>query len=251
MAAESASKAIPAGFGAPYVLYRPSRSLGLVGIALLVTGLVLLTLAYELLLPCIAGVIGGGLLVLGFALAFDLVKTPYMVCPQGVLYYGSRRWHACHWSEVKAIWRWTTINYHEPTLSYDQDYSCEILCQDGTRLKLKHIREEELIKWVEHKVYRSLIPKTQAQWDAGESVWFGVVSLSPVGIHWRKEVLPWGDVESVKPERNDNDIVIRQKGQFVWKELDGLAIPNSALFFQLVREKVRRKTAESGDIREP
>jgi hypothetical protein len=205
---------------------------------MLLSGLVLLALTYEAVLPLIAGVVGAGLLLLGSALALNLVKTPYMVCPGGFLYY-RRQWHVCPWTEVKAIWQTTTVTMHMGTLDGDREYSCEILCPDRTRLKLKHFRDEEFIRWVEQEVYRALLPKVQAQWASGQPVWFGPVSLSAVGIHNGSEVLPWGDVQSVKPELNENDIVIRKRGQrSAWKKLEGLDIANAALFFQLVRENL-------------
>jgi Family of unknown function (DUF6585) len=134
----------------------------------------------------------------------------------------------------------TTIHYHETTQSCAQDYSCEILCQGGTRLKLKHFGTEEFVQWVAQQVYRALVPKVQAQWASGEPVWFGAVSLSQVGIHCGKAVLRWGDILSLQAERNESNIVIRARGrQLPWKELDGISIPNPALFFQLVQENIR------------
>jgi hypothetical protein len=239
MAVQSTPKEVPGGFGTPLLEHCPSRRLGIVGIFMFVSGLVLLTLAYEAVLPCIAGVVGAGLLLLGIALALNLVKTPYKVCSEGFLYCKRRHWHACPWAEVKALWQTTTITMHRGTLDGDRDYSCTILCQDATRLTLKHFRDEGFIRWVEQEVYRAMLPKVQARWASGNPVWFGEVSLSPLGIHCGSEILPWGDVQSVKAERNENDIVIRRKGRKpVWKSLEGLDIPNAALFFQLVRENV-------------
>jgi hypothetical protein len=206
---------------------------------MLLSGLMLLILAFEAMLPCIAGVVGVGFLVLGIALSLNLVKTQYILCPEGFLYHKRQHWYVCPWAEVKAIWHMTTITMHRGTLDGDRDYSCEILCQDGTRLKLKHFRDEEFIRWVEQEVYRALVPKVHAQWASGQPVWFGPVSLSLVGIHNGGEVLPWGDVQSVQAERNENDIVIRRRGQqSAWKRLEGLDIANAEIFFQLIRENV-------------
>jgi hypothetical protein len=240
MAVENTPKEAPCGFGAPLLKHCPSRRVGVVGVFVLVFGLVLLALAYEAVLPSMAGVVGASLLLLGGALALNLVKTTYMVCPEGVLYYKRRQWRGCPWPEVKAIWHSTTITMHLGTLDGDRDYSCEILCSDGTRLKLKHIRDEKFIQWVEQEVYGSLVPKVQAQWASGQPVWFGAVSLSSVGIHNGSEVLAWSDVHSAQPERNDNVVVIRKRGgRSVWMRLAELEIPNLALFFQFVRENVR------------
>lgn len=239
MAVHSAPEEAPGGFGTPLLKHCPSRRLGVVGICLLVCGAVLLTLAYEAEMPCLAGVPGAVLLLLGGSLALHLVRTPYMVCPEGLLYYKRRRWHACPWTEVRAIWQTTTVTMHLGTLDGDRDSACEILCRDGTRLKLKHIRDEEFIRWVEREVYRALVPKVQAQWASGQPVWFGAVSLSREGIHNGGEVLAWGEVQSVKPGLNEDAIVIRKRGQrSAWKRLRGIDIPNAALFFQLVQENV-------------
>jgi hypothetical protein len=144
------------------------------------------------------------------------------------------------WHEVEAIWLMTTVHYHEATQSCAQDYSCEILCQGGTRLKLKHLATEEFVQWVAQQVYRALVPKVQAQWASGEPVWFGAVSLSQMGIHCGNAVLRWRDIQSLQAERNESNIVIRARGrQLPWKELDGISIPNPALFFQLVQENIR------------
>jgi hypothetical protein len=63
-----------------------------------------------------------------------------------------------------------------------------------------------------------------------------------VGIHCGKAVLRWGDIQSVQAERNESNIVIRARGrQLPWKELDGISIPNPALFFQLVQDNISRQ----------
>jgi hypothetical protein len=242
MAIESDLNRPPEGFGPPLFVYRPSRRWGRLGVLLLAGQVALLFLTFQEMLPIgplLPILLAVVLFPLGFALSLELVKTPYVVCPEGVVFFKGRRWHACPWDEVKAIWLMTTISHHEATQSCSQDYSCELLCQDGTRLRLKHFRTEEFIKWVEQEVYRALVPKVQAQWAAGEPVWFGAVSLSRVGIHCGKAVLPWGDVQSLQAERNENDVVVRERGRWdPWKVLDGIAIPNPALFFQLVEENI-------------
>jgi hypothetical protein len=219
----------------------PSRGLAYVGAGLLVFAVAFLTLAYleigpfTLDLPIILAVI---LVPVGVAFLTQLLKTPYKVGQQGFAVYKKGEWRLYPWQDLTAIWLTTTHTYHEVTQSVAQDHSCKVMFKDGLRLKLEHL-SQEFLSWMEQEAYRSILPKVQAQWDSGQPIRFGAVSLSKTGIHAGRHLLRWADVASVNPERNESNIVIRERGRDLrWKELDGVGIPNFALFSQLVQESL-------------
>lgn len=238
MAAAPSHNHVPQGFGPPVLVHQPSRFWGLVGIFLVLAGITLIVLVCAGLIPIIF-FFGFLLWFPGFGLAWTLLDTPYSVHPEGFVFWRLGRRQVCTWDEVQAIWCVTTTTYHGQFQSQTARHSCEIMRTDGTRLKLKDLTPD-FVSWLAQETYRALAPKVRAQWEAGESVWFDYVSLSPAGIHSGKDLLPWGEVQTVAADRNESDIVIRRWRQDApWMNLDVTDIPNAALFFQLVRENLR------------
>jgi hypothetical protein len=221
--------------------YHPSRGLAYVGAGLLVFAVAFLTVAYleigpfTLVLPIILAII---LVPVGVGFLTQLLKASYKVGQQGFAIYKKGQWRMYRWQDLTAIWLTTTHTYLEVTQSVAQDHSCKVMFEDGSRLKLEHLNQE-FLSWIEQEAYRSIIPKIQAQWESGQPIRFGAVSLSKTGIHAGRHLLRWADVASVNPERNESNIVIRERGRHLaWKELDGVGIPNFAVFSQLVQESL-------------
>lgn len=228
-------------FAPPLFAYYPSRTLGFLGVVLLVFVTGFLVLAYleigpfTLVLPILLAII---LVPLGFTFLFEFFRTPYVIGQEGFKVYKRGQWLGYPWQDVAAIWLTTTTTYHGVTQSTAQSHSCKLMFDDGSRLDLDHLNAE-FLKWIEEQAYYSIVPKIQAEWDSGQPVRFGAVSLSNAGIHSGRHLLPWSDVASVNPERNESNIVIRERGRHLpWKELDGVAIPNIAAFSRLVQENI-------------
>src|SRR5262249_55907145 len=142
-------------------------------------------------IPCVIYILLAIVLVpLGLAFLTELFRTSYTVGPDGCRVQRWGRWRGYPWEEVTAIWLLTTVTYHEATQSTAQCHSCRLRFADRSRLTIAGLNEE-FLHWVEQQVYRTLLPRIMAEWDAGQPVDFGTVSLSRAGIHFWGNLLSW------------------------------------------------------------
>lgn len=241
MPVESIARGEDGHFGPAIYEHLPSRTLAYLGAGLILFAGTFLILAYleigpfTLVLPIIVAFV---LMPLGIRLLCQIFKTSFRVHHHGFAVRGIGDWRAYGWQDVAAVWRITTHTYHGATQSVMHEHSCILSFDDGTKVTLEGITEE-LSAWTEQEAYRGILPKLQSQWDAGEPIPFGRVSVSKMGIHAGRQVLPWSDIASIKPERNEDDVAIRMHGKNVpWMELRGDNIPNVALFWKIANESL-------------
>jgi hypothetical protein len=212
---------------------------GLAGVGLIIFATAFLALTYLAILPVhmwIAGIVAAVLIPLGGKLLLRSSRPAFRVYPHGCYIYQQGEWRRYDWQEVTAIWSVADYTFIEVTQCVVQELSCTLRFEDGARLTLERI-SQELADWVTHTAYGVITPKILAQWDSGDRVDFGRISLSKFGIHLGRWELPWAEVESVRSERNESDVVIRKRGNSIpWKELTGANIPNLVAFWSLVQE---------------
>src|SRR5262249_11545371 len=80
---------------------------------------------------------------------------------------------------------------------------------------------------------RHLLPRFSAAIEAGQTVTFGGLGISKLGIHWGRHVLAWGDAENIEFKdglriRNPNTWPLHP-----WVRLADFAIPNQPIFLRL------------------
>jgi hypothetical protein len=233
MATEPPPPWVTAGLSAPLLEDRPRRGLGLSGalILLLGLGLFLVNLTQTNLLDFL---IAAGLVLVGGALASTLLRPHYLICPEGFLVRRWGGWNAWRWHEITAIWALGWITYHERALLPGQAFSCVVQAADGGRLKLRHL-SVELLELIDREVTRAQLAGARAQLAQGGTVWFGELSLSPVGIHCGNALLPWAEAQGVRIVNDGVDVL--RKGQVrPWRELSTSDVANLSALKGLVQQ---------------
>jgi hypothetical protein len=92
---------------------------------------------------------------------------------------------------------------------------------------------------------RHLLPRFAAAIEAGQTVTFGELGISKVGLHWGRHVLAWDDTENIEFKdglriRNPNTWPLHP-----WVRLVDFAIPNQLVFLRLAEHYVRANKQDS------
>jgi hypothetical protein len=86
---------------------------------------------------------------------------------------------------------------------------------------------------------RHLLPRCYTAIEAGQTVTFGVLGISKLGLHWGRHVLAWNDTENIDFQdglriRNPNTWPLHP-----WVRLVDFAIPNHVVFLRLAEHYVK------------
>jgi hypothetical protein len=93
---------------------------------------------------------------------------------------------------------------------------------------------EQLGRLLEIGVTRAQLPKAIERFNAGHTVSFGPLSVSPGGIAAGDQSLPWRQIEEVQTRKGM--VSVKKSGKWLaWKRVQVSQIPNYFIFDSLVR----------------
>jgi hypothetical protein len=93
---------------------------------------------------------------------------------------------------------------------------------------------EQLGRLLETGVTRAQLPKAVDRFNAGKTVSFGPLKVTPRGIAAGHHALPWSEIEEVQTRKGV--VSVKKSGKWLaWKRLPVSEIPNYFIFDALVR----------------
>jgi hypothetical protein len=110
-----------------------------------------------------------------------------------------------------------------------------LVCGDGREVvfneALSGLRRLRLL--VEENTLRFMLPAGLEAFEAGKAIGFGMIAVSPDGIHHGSNTLPWERLEEAKVE--DGDFVVRETGaQRPFCKMPVGLVPNSHVLLALI-----------------
>jgi DNA-directed RNA polymerase subunit RPC12/RpoP len=80
-----------------------------------------------------------------------------------------------------------------------------------------------------------ILPQVRVKYDLGEMFDFGRLGVNSVGLHYRKQVLAWKDIQGLKV--SDGYITVSRLGKWVrWRDIEASSIPNLDVLLRFANE---------------
>ncbi len=167
-------------------------------------------------------------------------RTPHCyLCSHGVMLIKGKKVQAIRWDQVKTMQKFTYINSMrvQNYVLYPADNG-EPLVLSGVCVKSKAFRVH-----CEHEIVRYQLPEYIAAYKAGQTLNFGMVSVTSQGLSMGangEKQLPWAQVGPIGERRGM--LIICEKGTLVtWASIDVSTIYNLSIFFSLVKQIKRSR----------
>lgn len=187
----------------------------------------------------IGGIVGCGIVV---STAYRNRHVRVLVFTDGFVCFRPNEVIVCRWEEIA----WTVESFESPAVG-----SHELTIHQNSGLDLKLSKATELIKYfpaliatVERKIAERLMPQALAELDAGETLSFGAMELTPEGISVGERLLPWAEVASIHEEQGHR-ITVEKKGAWTtWAAVHIGGVPNKRLLLDIARARGSKVTFE-------
>ncbi len=188
----------------------------------------------------IGGIVGCGIVVLK---AYRNRHVRVLVFTDGFVCFRPDEVIACRWDAIA----WTATSFAQsPGVG---SHELTIHQHSGVELKLSQATElikdfPALIATVERKVAEQLMPAALAELDAGETLNFGAMELTPEGISVGERQLPWAEIASIHEEQGHR-ITVEKKGAWTtWAAVHIGGVPNKRLLLEIARIRGSKVTFE-------
>jgi hypothetical protein len=147
---------------------------------------------------------------------------------------GQKEWR---WEEIAAITQHQVVSSdtNRARLSY------QVTSSSGDTLHLyDHVRDPAgAIATIRQRVYALLLPRMQADLDAGRPVAFGPVTIAAAGMTVRGRETPWAEIAGVTLSGGSVMVERRGGGWLNDAEISRGEIPNAELLAQLAAQRAR------------
>jgi len=150
-------------------------------------------------------------------------------------------------------WRWEDVTrlYAAVTRHYANgiytgtSHVYTLVHAQGKRLVLNdaYVRVEELGKLIDQKTLPILYERASGQYNAGQTLPFGRLTLSKAGIQIGKKTYQWGEIEQVSIRRGILRVAKKDGGWFSGASASVSAIPNLRVLLSMIDQIVGIKTA--------
>jgi hypothetical protein len=192
----------------------------------------------------------------------------FLVFSWGVSWIDGAEEISARWDQVTQLWREITRHYANGSPTYT-DYRYTLRLADGRfrsvrgALPARRARAsgavrlrpapgattlvtiEQLGRLLESGVTRAQLPKAMDLFNAGQTVAFGPLAVSPSGIAAGGRSLPWSEIEGVQTRKGV--VSVRKSGKLrAWKRAQVSQIPNYLVFDAMVRANLRRPPSAAG-----
>lgn len=185
------------------------------------------------------------LFVLGFLAGWSAVATwnKGVAAYEGGFAYNDRKGiQIWRWEDVvsmmSAITRHYTIGIYSGTTHMYTLYNCQ-----NQRLVLSDSfdKVEELAKLIDENIFPLLYGPAADQYNAGQAIAFGPVTISKTGIAIGKKTYPWTDVSEVSIHQGILKVSRKEGGWFSGASAAASAIPNLRVLLTIIQQVVGLK----------
>jgi hypothetical protein len=179
-----------------------------------------------MLIGIVAALIGAPLLGAGWGIR-KLLKTRnsrVLLFEEGFVSIRHDQVFVCRWDEVASVF--------DGIIFASDAYVrwCTVYKRSGEEWTIRNDRElvhgfPQLVRALNDETNRRLVPQMLAELEAGHSLDFGAVTLTPEGIAYDNRLLPWSELKRVDCE--DMRVGIEQRGAWLtWAAISNGSIPN-------------------------
>jgi hypothetical protein len=172
-----------------------------------------------------------------------------LVFAEGMARFDGRSLLTCRWDEIDSV-QGIVKTYHVHGAPVASRLILTVQIRDRKQLRLDGAREhllglEVLMQRIGAESSRYLLPRFLDAIEAGQTVPFGVLGLSKLGLHWGKHVLAWDDTENIDFKdgwrvRNPTTWPLHP-----WVRLVDFPIPNNLVFLRLVDHYLKENGRDS------
>ena len=136
--------------------------------------------------------------------------------------------------DIESIWQHIVDHYHNFVHTHTS-HIYTVQTYEGKRFmfddRLENVRN--LGESIQQAVMRVLLPVLMEEFEIGEEVIFGPLSLDRRGLSYGKHFLDWEDIQEVKLDKGY--FVVRKKGKWLnWGSVATQSIPNFMVFMVMV-----------------
>ncbi len=152
------------------------------------------------------------------------------VSPEGFSYTKAGRTDFIHWDDIAVVRQAITRVQHSFTVR-----SCKVQLHDGRRITFNNALYNvgQLINTVQQEVTPRILARARQDYEAGQAVPFGKLSISQAGISKGGKTLPWNQVERVTVDKGT--ITVKKRGRLLkWASVTVAEMPNFFVFAHLV-----------------
>jgi hypothetical protein len=179
----------------------------------------------ELGVPILTAFIGG-LTILYLAV---WKKQQIHIYTEGFVYLRWPKAKALRWEQIETIW------YETANMNSNVWDTLRIRTTDGTELRVSVVTllrdAGEIYRTIERKFVRIRLPGMLEQYEAGNDIAFGELSVNKLGLARKGETLLWSQVQSI--DVGDQRVEIKKEGQ-KWRNWFAGSVPNQSLLRELV-----------------
>ncbi|HLU11172.1 MAG TPA: DUF6585 family protein [Oceanobacillus sp.] len=139
------------------------------------------------------------------------------------------------WDDITAVWQQITRNYYNGIYT-GTTYVYTILTKSGEKFKITNVYKdvESLGNTIQSEVTKRLLPPMVQAYQSGQTVNFGVLSLSPQGLSYKNKHLAWNEIKDLKIQQGY--ISVKKEGGrwFNWASVSAASVPNLFVFLSMV-----------------
>jgi hypothetical protein len=161
---------------------------------------------------------------------------------RGLVIVRGRQGAAIPWDDIKAI-HVASVRYGPGPLAWGRRDELILTTRDGRRYRLNQSMDDfdELAADIKHNVYPTLLDAYTRAFNHAQSLPFGPLEVTPIGIHNGRKVLQWDKVGESRLERGwlVVDPAAGQSGPRL--RFAAHAIPNVDVCLQLIQELTSRR----------
>jgi uncharacterized protein DUF6585 len=184
-----------------------------------------------------------GMLILAFLLLrswWRKKNNEVRVHEGGFLYRRGGALHAIRWTEVSRVWQHVvsrSINFIPIGTFYE--YTLET-CDGTFVLNGELARMQQLGEEIQLRIYQTQIAPAVDALNHGETIAFGPIQLSSLGLTYSEKFLSWSKVRELR--MRDGDLLIVGEGKWMsWATVSIAEIPNFVVFRVLSSECLKNR----------
>ncbi|HEX4206033.1 MAG TPA: DUF6585 family protein [Ktedonobacteraceae bacterium] len=172
-----------------------------------------------------------------FYLLYPVIYRSWRVyaCAGGLIYVHGSKIDIFPWDSIQALWE-RVVNYYNYSLYSRSTIKYTIQRDDGFKAvftqRFAHVRS--LSERINHELMNRLYPRIVTNYNAGNTINFGPLSVNTQGISNGRNMLPWVQVADVTMQRGYLNIRKPEGTWRNWASIRVASVPNVALCMALV-----------------
>lgn len=174
-------------------------------------------------------------------------RVRILVFEQGLARLEGESLVTCRWDQIESV-EGMVKTYHVEFVPVGSRFIITLRFGDN-EMRVDGAKEhlagmDGLYQRICRETSRYLLPRLQAEIEAGKTVKFGVLAISKSGLHWGKYVLAWNDAKNLELKdgvrvRNPNTWPLHP-----WVRLVDFRLPNHLVFLLLAEHYLKQNRRE-------